>query len=115
MPTRSENNPNAVAAAMTAFLSAALRSSAGLTRMVRLPSDFLDFRTAQDAGRQEDQHDDENRERGNVLVLDREISGPESLDEPDEDPPPHGAGQRADAAEHRRRERLHASDEADVE
>src|ERR1700687_2155315 len=115
MPINSENSPNAVAAATTAFLSAARRSRTGLTRMMWLPSHFLDFRAAENAGRQEDQHDHQDREGGDVLVFDREIGRPERLDEPDEQAADHRAGQRADAAEHRRRERLHAGDEADVE
>src|ERR1051326_4179435 len=115
MPISSENNPNAVAAAMSAFLSAARTSTTGFSRMSGLPSDFLDLRAAENSGRQEDQHDHQHREGGDVLVLDREIGRPEGLDQPDEQPAAHRAGQRADAAEHRRREGFHAGDEADVE
>ena len=66
-------------------------------------------------GRQENEHDDEDREGGDILVLDREIGRPHRLDETDEDAAEHRAGQRADAAENGRGERLHAGEEADEE
>ena len=52
------------------------------------------------------------RERGDVLVVDREIGRPHALDEADQQAAEHGARQRADAAEHGRREGLDAGHEA---
>src|SRR5579871_2826882 len=77
--------------------------------------DFFDFRSAEQAGRKEDENDDQDGERGNVLVLDREIGGPERLDQADRQSAEHGAGERADATEDRGGERLDARDEAHVE
>src|SRR5260221_138130 len=45
-----------------------------------IASDLLDLRLAEQSGRPEDQHQDENREDRDVLVLAREIAGPEDLD-----------------------------------
>src|SRR3954462_3406979 len=75
-------------------------------------SNLLDLGSAEDAGRHEDEDDGENREGGDVLVLDREIGRPEGLDEADDQAAEHRAGERADAAEHRGRERLDPRDEA---
>src|ERR1700751_5182123 len=65
-PISSEARPKAMIANTTAFLSAAIRSTAGLAPLsvsaATAGSDLLDFRPAENAGRQEDQHDDENRE-----------------------------------------------------
>ena len=55
------------------------------------------------------------REGRHVLVLDREIAGPERLDQADHQAAQHGARDRADAAQHRRGERLDAGEEADEE
>src|SRR3954462_6132900 len=57
------------------------------------PLDLFDLRPAQDARRHEDQHDGEDREGGHVLVFDREVSGPQRLDQADDEPAEHGAGQ----------------------
>src|SRR4051812_33799237 len=75
-------------------------------------SDLLDLGTPQNAGRHEDEQDGEDRERRHVLVLDREIGRPEGLDKADDQAAEDGSGQRADAAEHGGRERLHARNEA---
>src|ERR1043165_4651542 len=68
-------------------------------------SDFLDVRATEQPLRQEDERDREHREGGDILVVDREISRPHGLDQPDQQPADHRAGQRADAAEHRGGER----------
>ena len=54
-------------------------------------------------------------EHRDVLVLAREIAGPEDLDQADQQPAQHGAGQRADAAQHCCGEGLDARQEADEE
>src|SRR5712671_3121079 len=48
-------------------------------------SDFLDIRPAEQALRQEDERDGEDREGGDVLVVDRKIGRPHGLDQPDQD------------------------------
>src|SRR4051812_5086261 len=75
------------------------------------PLDLFDFGPAEDARGHEDQHDGKDRKGGHVLVLDREVSGPQRLDQADNEPAEHGAGQGADAAEHGRSERLNARHE----
>ncbi len=79
------------------------------------PSDFFDFGPAEQAGRKEDQHDDQDRERGDVLVFDREVGRPQRLDQSDGEAAEHCAGQRADAAEDCGGERLDAGDKAHEE
>src|SRR3981189_3957865 len=44
-------------------------------------SDFLDIRPAEQALRQEDERDGEDRESGHVLVVGREIGRPQRLDQ----------------------------------
>src|ERR1700730_4471107 len=75
-------------------------------------SDFLDVGPAEQALRQEDERDREDREGGDILVVRREIGRPHGLDQADQQPADHCARQRADAAEHRGGERLHAGHEA---
>src|SRR6478735_1786011 len=87
----------AAAAAVAFAAGAAVRAGA----LIVLSLDLLDFRPPEDAGRHEDQHDGENREGRDVLVLDREVSRPEDLDQADDEPAEHRAGKGADAAEHR--------------
>src|SRR5215210_3704565 len=119
------DSPSVTSAARPASFRAPARSEptdapvagAAVGAMVRGGSiaallNLFDFGPAEDARGHEDQHDSEDREGGYVLVLDREISGPQRLDETDDEPAEHRARQRADAAEHRRRERLHAWHEA---
>jgi hypothetical protein len=55
---------------------------------------------------------DSPRERRDVLVVDREVGRPESLDEPDQEAAEHRAGQRSDAPEHGGREGFDARHEA---
>src|ERR1700761_8976560 len=117
MPIISENSTSATKAEISAFFrmkgiagsrAAGCESGADI---VTPESDFFDFRPAEQAGRKEDQHHDQDREGGDVLVLDREISRPERLDQADQEPAQHRSGQRADTAEHRRGEGLDARDE----
>ena len=63
-------------------------------------------------GGQEDQHDGQDREGGDILVVDREIGRPQRLDQADQQAAEHRARQRADAAEHGRGEGLDAGHEA---
>src|SRR5712691_1173574 len=121
-PISRENRPKAANAASSPFLSAAAISAAGFAWVSAAiatadpdGSDLLDFRSAENAGGQEDQDHDEDRKRRNVLVLDGKIGGPEGLDQADEEAAEHGARQRADAAKDRGGERLDAGDEADEE
>src|SRR5688500_13106759 len=78
-------------------------------------SDFLHFRTAQNAGRLEDQHEGQERESRHVLVGNREIGRPQRFDEADQQPAEDGAGQRADTAENGGGKRLDPRNEAVVE
>src|SRR5262245_37520938 len=68
-------------------------------------SHLLDFRPAQYALGEEDQRDGEDREGGDILVVDGEIGRPQGLDQADQQPAEHGARQRADAAQYRGGER----------
>src|ERR1700760_2171302 len=103
MPIISENSTSATKAEISAFfrmkgIPAARAAGWGSgADIVTRDSDFFDFGPAEQAGRKEDQHDDQNRERGDVLVLDRKIGRPDRLDQADQKPAQHRAGQRADA------------------
>src|SRR5437868_6575164 len=118
MPIISENSTSATSALIKAFLRINVmperRALAGwgMTVATSPPSNFFDFRPAQQSGRKEDQHDDQDRERRDVLVLDREIRRPQGFDQADQEAAEHRAGQRTDAAEHRRGESLDAGNEA---
>src|ERR1700754_4905592 len=85
-------------------------ASRGMERTAIL-SDLFDFWPAEDTGWQEDQHDRQDREGSHVLVIDREIGRPHALDEADQEAAKPRARDGADAAEHGRRERLHARHE----
>src|SRR5215217_8049699 len=119
------DRPSVTRAVSPASLSAAAKSepavravadaAAGLivrSASIAVPLNLFDFGPAEDARRHEDQHDGENREGGHILVFNREVSGPQRLDQADDEPAEHGAGQRADAAEHGRREGLDARHES---
>src|ERR1700704_2653260 len=107
MPIINENSTNATSALIRAFLK--MKAMPGAievcVKVVRgaftkgRPSDFFDFGPAEQAGRKEDQHDDQDRERGDVLVFDREVGRPQRLDQPDQESAEHSTWQRADAAE----------------
>src|SRR5712671_1275814 len=75
-------------------------------------SDLLDIRPSEQALRQEDERDGEDRESRDVLVVGREIGRPQRLDQADQQAADHRARQRTDAAEHGRRECLDARHEA---
>src|SRR3981081_314313 len=121
MPIISENSTSATSALIKAFLrmnampGARLLAGWGMTVATSPPSNFFDFRPAPHAGRTADQHDNQERECRDVLVLDREICRPQGLDQADQKAAEHRAGQRADAAEHRRCKSLDPGDEAHVE
>src|SRR4051794_35227172 len=117
------HRPSVIAAQRAASLSAATISDdpradvAGAATTaawgaVIAASNPLHLASAEDAGRHEDEHDGEDREGGDVLVLDREIGRPERLDQADDQAAEHRAGEGADAAEHRGRERLDPGNEA---
>src|ERR1044072_127417 len=104
MPIISENSTSATSAEMQAFFR--MKAMPGAREacsdaIAATALDFFDFRPAEQPGRKEDQHDDQNRKRRDVLVFDGEIRGPESLDQPDQQSAEHRARQRADAAQHR--------------
>src|SRR4249919_4107541 len=78
MPTSSENNPNATSAASAACLNAPAKSRCRVllpSCVTRIPValDLLNFGTAENSGGQDDQHDHQDRERGNVLIFDGKI------------------------------------------
>src|SRR5690242_21376993 len=56
----------------------------------------------------EHQHQNEDGENRRVLVGELDIPRPEGLEEAEQKPAQHGAGERAEAAEQRRGERLEA-------
>src|SRR5436190_11009216 len=117
-PTISENRPKATSAASVASFSAPASESFWVAAWLLTAgprSHLLDFRTAEDAGRQEDQYHDQDREGGDVLVFDREVGRPERLDQADQQTAKHGARQGANAAEHGGGEGFDAGDEADEE
>src|ERR671931_528705 len=87
-------------------------SSRAVVTACAMSLDLFHFRTSEDAGRQEDQNDGKDREGGDVLVIDREISRPHRFDDADQEPSHDRAWKRADAAEDRRREGLYARHEA---
>src|ERR1700755_2389548 len=95
-PISGRNRPKAITAVSPASRSARATSTLRLCGPVAM-SDLLDVRPAEQALRQEDQGDGKHRKRRDVLVVDREIGGPERLDQPDEQAADHRAGQRADA------------------
>src|SRR5262245_55927419 len=78
-PISGRNSPKASSAATAALLSAPATSARATARGSSAISDFLHVGPAEDALRQEDQRDGEDRERRNVLVVDREIGRPEGL------------------------------------
>src|SRR5918995_3896232 len=83
MPTSGRNRIRATNAARPHSFNAAgqsIRSVVAALSVRTRPataSDLLDLGLAEQAGGQEDQHQDQDRERRDVLVLDREITGPE--------------------------------------
>src|SRR5215813_13047935 len=104
MPTSSEKIPNATRAA-----SAACFSTPAKSRCRVLPScvtrnpfslDLLNFGTAENTCRQEDQHNHQDRECGNVLVFDGKISRPERLNQSDQQSADHRPWQRADTSQY---------------
>src|ERR1041384_7630067 len=100
MPIISENSTSATKAEIRAFFrmkgipeAREAGCESGVADIVTRESDFFDFRPAEQAGRKEDQHDDQDRESGDILVLDRAIGRPERLDQADQKPAQHSAGQ----------------------
>src|SRR3977135_4195638 len=100
-PISGRNSAKVMSAVSAASLSARPTSTRGAVDADAgaAISDFLHFRPAEQALRQEDQRDREDREGRDVLVVDREIGRPHGLDQADQDSADHGARQRADAAE----------------
>src|SRR5581483_9093735 len=75
-------------------------------------SNLLHVRPSEQPLRQEDHGDGENGEDSDILVIDREIGRPESLDQADQQSADHRARKRADAAEHGGGKCLDARNEA---
>src|SRR5438445_738559 len=108
-PISGRNSPNAMRPAKAASRSA--RATAGAEAECcasAAMSHLLHVGPAKNALRQEDHGDGKNRKGGDVLVVARNVFGPERLDHADQKPAQHRAWERADAAEHRGGERLHA-------
>src|SRR4030095_6992908 len=86
------------------------------------PSSPLAHDFAEEALGPEDQDEDQDREGEDVLVLraegpageERQIGGGEGLEQAQHEPAQHGAGDVADAAQHRGGEGLEAGDEPGV-
>src|SRR5882724_6475269 len=98
MPIISENSTNATSALITAFFRMkagpevrAADEWAGWGVLTPRSLHFFHFRPAEQAGRKENQDHDQDRERRDVLVLDREVGRPHRLDQPDREPAEHGA------------------------
>jgi len=119
MPIISENSTSAARALIRAFFKmnatsgareASLGSAAGAvtSRAVKL----FQLRPAQQAGGEEISTMIRIEKAATSLLFDGEIRRPQRLDQADQKPAQHRAGQRADAAEHRGGERLDARDEA---
>ena len=112
-PISGRKRPNAISAATQCRRERASETGAVAAGDAASPSHtFSTSGPAEDALRQEDHGDREDRKGGDVLVVDRQIGRPQGLDQADQQSAEHGAGQRADAAEHRGGERLHAGHEA---
>ena len=69
-------------------------------------------RGAEQAGRPDEQDDDQDAEDDQVLVRGGDVGSGERLGEPDQEAAEHGAGNRADAADDRGGEPFQAGDEA---
>src|SRR5690242_3622098 len=91
-PVSGRNRPNATRPVIAACRSARTTSTRGASSAI---SHLLHVRAAEDALRQEDHGDGENREGGNVLVVAGNVGRPQGLDQADQKPAEHGAGQRA--------------------
>src|SRR3989442_15096710 len=93
-PISGRNRPNARRPAR-----AAARSARRISTREAIPdassaiSHLLHVGSPQNALRQKDHRDREDGEDGNVLVIDREVSRPQRLDETDEQATKHGAGE----------------------
>src|ERR1700730_5193347 len=101
-PISGRNSAKVISAVRPASFSALPTSMRGA--VATLMSYLLDFGPSQQTLRQEDQRDREDREGRDVLVIDREVGRPHGLDQADQQAADDGAGERADAAEHRGRE-----------
>src|SRR5947207_2909702 len=100
MPIISENSTSATSALITAFFrmkagpeARAAGEWVGWDALTPRSLHFFNFRPAEQTGRKENQDHDQDRERGDVFVLDRAIGRPHRLDQPDRKPSEHGAGQ----------------------
>src|SRR5262245_19388430 len=115
-PISGRNSPNAMSAVSAVSRKARMRRGGAMewATSSRI-STFLHVGPAENALRQEDHHDRQNREGGHVFVGARHVFGPQRLDDADQEPAQHRPRQRADAAEYRRGERLYAGHEAVVE
>src|ERR1700738_5120997 len=105
-PMSGSNSPNArraeVAASRNAWATPKrLDASEGI-------SHFLHVRPTQKTLRQKDHCNGEDGEGGDVFVVRGKVGRPQGFNQADEETAEHGTGQRADAAQHGRCERLHA-------
>src|SRR5690242_5888175 len=104
-PTSGRNRPKASNVVMPASRNARLASTRFSCAPVAI-SNLFDVGPAEQPLRQEDQSNCQHRESGNILVVDGKICRPKSFDQTDQNTADHSAGQRADAAKHRRGESL---------
>src|SRR5215468_10799366 len=113
-PTSGRNTPSAISAVSPVSRSAPAKRVRILAPPGCMPpmSDLLDVGPAQQPLGQENQGDCQYGESGDILVVDREVSRPQRFNQSDQKTADDCARERADSAEHRRREGLHAGDKA---
>src|SRR5262249_56592739 len=105
-PISGTNSPSEISAVTPASRNARRRRGGGAAGAMASSgiSHLLHVGPAENALRHEDHHDRQDRKGGNVLVGEGHVFAPQGLDDADQEAAEHGARQRADAAEHRRRE-----------
>src|SRR5262249_41519725 len=110
-PISGSSSPKAMSAVIAVWRSARARSTreAGDNASI---SHLLHVRSAEDALRQEDHGEGEKEKGSDILVADEKIRRPQGADQPNKEAADDGAGQGADASQHRRSEGLHARHEA---
>src|SRR5215813_9966935 len=113
-PMSGRNSPNAISAVSAPSRSARTTRRGGAEAAAGI-SHLFHVGPAEDPLRQENHHDGKDREGGDILVGERDVFAPQGFDDADQEAAQHRAGERADAAEHRRRERLYAGREAVIE
>src|SRR5690349_7009912 len=99
-PTSGRNTPSATNAVSTVPRSASPKRVPKAPDTCAAPiSDLFDIRPPQQALGQKDQSDRQHRKRGDIFVVDREVSRPQCFDEADQKTADDRTRQRANAAE----------------